>query len=441
MGIMRSRAPFICAFALAFAWLGSAVRSEGSTVRVERTADGFRLLRDGQPYFIHGAGGVDSEFLMDQLVAAGGNSIRTWNAKPELKAQLDMAQARGLTLTPTLWMGRDNNTAAGKGPDYSNPASVQAVIDRARESVLAFKDHPALLVWGVGNEMESHGADHPDLWKAIDRVAAMVHETDPGHPTMTVIADLGKGGEKVKSIQQYCPHIDILGVNSYGGAMTLAKRLAETGWDRPYIVTEFGDNYLGLKKTPWGAKLEPTTTQRAAKLAAIYKASIAPGHPSCLGSYVFVWKIPSQPGGFHNCFTAEGGRLGHVDAMTTAWTGKAPKNRCPEIEPLVSEAKGSEIAPGAQVEAATSATDPDGDPLKAKWEVWAEDTAADKKERFSGQPLGSGEAPIADGSVQVAFQAPEKPGAYRLFVTVTGGAGNAAAANMPFRVRGENDRS
>ena len=432
-GIRTNRV--VSAIAIACA-LGIARATGGTVVRVERAGKGFQLTRDGKPYFIKGAGGCDSEFLMNELAAAGGNSIRIWSAREESKGQFDMAHAHGLTVCPTLWMGRDNNTPDNKGGDYGDEKRVLGLIEKARSSVLFFKDHPALLAWGVGNEMESPGSGSPELWKTVDGIAAMIHEVDPNHPTLTVIADLGKGGEKVKRIMQFCPHLDILGVNSYGGAVTLAERLEATGWGKPYIVTEFGANYLNLKKTAWGAKIEPTTTQRAAKLPRIYDASIAPGHSHCLGSYVFVWKQPSAFPGFHDCFMPSGERLGHVDAMTLAWTGKARKNRCPEMEPIVCDASGKDVAPGSPLTARVSAKDPDGDRLKTHWEVRAETTSAKKNKPSFENLASSGSAVESGGVFAIAFKAPLQPGAYRLFVTIADGAGNAACANVPFHVGG-----
>lgn len=46
-------------------------------VELRQTSQGWQLLRGGEPYFIRGAGGNSS---FQQLVEAGGNSIRTWGA-------------------------------------------------------------------------------------------------------------------------------------------------------------------------------------------------------------------------------------------------------------------------------------------------------------------------------------------------------------------------
>ena len=48
--------------------------AQAAEVKLEKVDGGARLLRDGQPYFIKGAGGKQR---LAELAACGGNSIRT----------------------------------------------------------------------------------------------------------------------------------------------------------------------------------------------------------------------------------------------------------------------------------------------------------------------------------------------------------------------------
>src|SRR5262245_33756897 len=69
-------------------------------VRIVQGADGaYRMTRDGQPYYVRGAGSASGD--LEQLAARGGNSFRTWSTGTdvaEVRAMLDRAQRNGLTV-------------------------------------------------------------------------------------------------------------------------------------------------------------------------------------------------------------------------------------------------------------------------------------------------------------------------------------------------------
>ena len=56
-------------------------------------------------------------------------------------------------------------------------------------------------------------------------------------------------------IKNYCPSIDILGVNTYGGIDNLGKMIRMHGWEKPYIVTEWGHMVIGNHLTLIGMLL------------------------------------------------------------------------------------------------------------------------------------------------------------------------------------------
>ena len=123
-----------------------AVSGLAGTTTLEKTSDGYQILVDGEPYFVKGAGGDASK---EVLVEVGGNTFRTWGIGPETRKQLDEAQRLGLKVSVGIWLGHGRH-----GFDYDNPAEVQAQFDAAEQAVRELKDHPAILLWCVGNEME-----------------------------------------------------------------------------------------------------------------------------------------------------------------------------------------------------------------------------------------------------------------------------------------------
>lgn len=394
-------------------------------VRLEQREGRWQLLRGGQPYRVQGAGGSGS---MARLKAAGGNSVRTWGVE-EVPGLLEEAQRLGMTVSAGIWLGHERH-----GFRYDDPAQVAAQAERVRKAVLAYRNHPALLLWSLGNEMEGDGKN-PRIWKAIDDLAAMVKQLDPNHPTMTVIAEIG--GEKAKNLHRLCPNVDVVGINSYGGAASLSQRYRDAGGSKPYILTEFGPpGPWEVGKTAWGAALESTSTEKAAAYRRAWQQAVA-GQPSSLGGYAFLWgnKQEATPTWF-GMLLPDGSKLAPVDVMTELWSGKPPANRCPVLRSLKPTGP-VQLDPGGTMTASLDVSDPDGDPLQVCW-VLQPEGGAGGNEQAALLEIKDAVTVVDDHTATV--RPPRKPGAYRLFVYVRDGKGGAATANLPLLVRGNSGR-
>jgi hypothetical protein len=397
-------------------------------VELKHTEQGWQLLRDGKPYVIKGAGGKDS---LEQLAAAGANSIRTWGAD-DIDDLLDEAHALGLTVTLGIWLGHERH-----GFDYNDAGQVQEQFEKARQTVLRYKDHPALLVWGLGNEMEGYeSGDDPAIWKAVNDIAVMVKQLDPLHPTMTITAELG--GERLRGVQELCPAIDIHGINSYGGAPSLPKRYREGGGHKPYILTEFGPpGGWESGTTEWGAPFELNSTEKAAFYKRSYQHAIMDNRKFALGSYAFLWghKMEGSPT-WHGMFLADGARLAMVDVMTELWSGSPPADLSPEVQPLVIDGE-PRVEPGDIVSLRAAVRDPEGKPVRAHWELRQESGDYATGGDFRPVPTEFEGAVIEGGTRGARVRMPEYPGAYRVYLYAYDAAGNAATANVPLYVEGE----
>ena len=256
-----------------------------------------------------------------QLAAAGANSIRTWGAD-DIDELLDEAHALGLSVTVGIWLGHERH-----GFDYNDETQVREQLELARQAVLRYKDHPAVLIWGIGNEMEGfESGDNPAIWAAVNDVAEMVKALDPAHPTMTVTAEIGGG--RIANVNELCPAIDIHGINSYGGALSLAERYRKAGPTKPFVLTEFGPpGAWEMPESAWGAPYELTSTEKAAFYRRSYESSVAGVPGLALGSYAFIWGYKMEATGtWFGMFLPDGSRLGAVDVMTELWSGKPPKD-------------------------------------------------------------------------------------------------------------------
>jgi hypothetical protein len=415
---------FLCL--LAATCLRSFAETGPSVVTIVNTPTGFELHRNGQPYFIKGACAPEH---FDELVAAGANSIRTYSEK-EADTALEFAQRHGLTVTLGFWMGHPRH-----GFDYFNPRSVATQMQNLLVFVETHKNHPALLAWAIGNEVETGVPDPTLIWKPIDEAARLVKRLDPNHPVMTVVAEIG--GNKIDQLNGYCPDLDLIGINSYSGLATLPKRLREKGWRRPFIVTEFGTSgQWEVPKTSWNAPIEPTSTQKAEIYLSNYLKSIDANRGWCLGSYVFRWGWKQEATAtWHGMFLQSGERLGAVDSMTYAWSGKWPANRAPQIRSLKFTGNGNQFLPLQEQIVFANVDDTEHDTLKYRWEFLSES----RDRRIGGDqesaPPAHPECITYVNGPNARIRMPLEPGPYRLFVYVYDGKGNSATANLPLWVR------
>ncbi|MCP3867947.1 MAG: hypothetical protein GY703_07610 [Gammaproteobacteria bacterium] len=397
-------------------------------VEVVQDADGnWQLLRDGQPFFIKGAGGNAPK---NALANAGGNSFRTWGVGDETGDLLDLAHSLGLTVVVGHWLGHERH-----GFDYSNQEQVAEQLERVRRDVLAHKDHPALLLWGVGNEMEGFAeGDNPAIWAHVQEIAAMIKELDPHHPTMTITADIG--GQRVPSVHNLCPDIDIMGINSYGGLPSIPQRYPAAGGTKPYVITEFGPpGTWEIGMTSFGAPPELTSTQKASVYRDAYQKGCLQSGGLCMGSFVFTWGFKMEATStWYGLFLPNGDKLGAVDAMTEIWSGQPQADLCPEIRSF--GLRGADVvAPGDTVLVDLDIVDPEGDEVSVKWAFCGE-----AAEYFTGgdsqpTPFELDNIIIESSSRGVKLVMPGG-GVYRLYMTATDGNGSGAAANVPIKVDG-----
>lgn len=381
-----------------------------------------QLTHHGQPYEIKGVGG---DVQWELLAKMGGNSVRTWGHE-KLGEQLDLAQKLGLTITAGIWLGQ-----VRQGSDWSDAASLIKQREIVRAAVLKHKDHPALLMWALGNEMEDAAGKNGAVWSEINNLARMVKQLDPAHPTMTVIAEIG--GDKVRHFHALCPDVDILGINSYAGAASLGDRYVKAGGTKPYVLTEFGPPGIWeIQKEANGAFRELTSTEKVAWYRKAYQHNVIDHAPLCLGSYAFLWGQKQEVTATWFSLLHDGARLGAVDALSELWTGTAPANRCPEIVSLTTSQ--TLVKPGAVIRLALQSRDAENDALKATWELFA-----DEEQYGTGGDAEAGAAQQAKAVLQSSLESaevkvPEDGGLYRVFVTITDGHGGAAVANVPVRV-------
>ena len=403
--------------------------SQVSKVEVSTNTKGnFELLKNGIPYYIKGAGAKDN---FDLLVNSGANSIRIWSTNNS--SLLDSAHQYGLTVTLGLHVRPERS-----GMDYNNEYAVKGQIEKLKNEVLKYKDHPALLVWGIGNEVDLKYSNFK-VWETIEILAKFIKEVDPNHPTMTVIA--GVDPSKAYYIKKYCPSVDILGLNVYGSIENAGANLRKFNWDKPYIVTEWGVNGpFEAKTTSWKAKVEPPNGFKADQRLRRYQELIVEDKERCLGSYCFLWgQKQESTATWHGMFLKNGNPTEAVDVMHYCWKGEWPNSRAPSIRDISLEnigwRKDHIIEPSNQATVKIDYSKYNNNKVYVEYVLYPE--------AFSnkiGGDIQKSPDPIPFEIVRqtenkLIFISPKKKGAYRLFAFVKNDKGQSSVANIPFLIK------
>jgi hypothetical protein len=304
---------------------------------VEKHNGKWTLLVEGKPFDVKGATfGYDKDVMnydkyFQELRFLGVNTIRTWGTSENTPRLLDAAHAHGIKVMLGIWMrhGRPGMEADDSFDYLNDTEGKEEMYKNALEIVRTYKDHPAILTWGVGNEVYLNTPTDEEkiaYSKLLERICFQIKEIDINHPITSVEAWVFG----VDWWLTYVPSIDIYGINTYGmGANVLPEELAKKGADKPYVITEFGvRGEWEIEEDKNGVKPEPTDKEKYEVIVKGYNEWIKP-KPNCLGVYVFHYAD-------ENSFVAPW-LLTHFNGMTRpqywaireAYTGEKPANYVP----------------------------------------------------------------------------------------------------------------
>jgi hypothetical protein len=398
-----------------------------SEVKIKFKGKGWNLYVNNTPYYIKGITGWS---YFERAKQAGANAVRI----SADRKMADSASHYGFMALVNLPVYGERD-----GMDWNNDSLIGVQTENVLRKVKELKNHPAVLFWALGNELDwiPPGKPYnPRMWSVLDSMAMKIHELDPGHPVLTVIGD-SDFEKKIQEISEKCPRLDLIGLNGYGSLgrmMFFCKRFLE----KPVIVTEWGvTGYWERPHTAWGAAVEESSKQKTDMYFDRYQFIIRSDTSRCLGSFVFLWgKKQEITHTWFGLFDEQGNAAAGVDVMEYFWKGKWPANRAPFVDsvriasPMIKG--GQKFAPGTELEAWLVVTDFDKDSLRFTWEI--------KPEVKPGIYAGSGEIPakaiaglIEDNTLsRIRFRTPSDTGAYRLFVYVYDNHRHFSSDNIPF---------
>lgn len=402
-------------------------------VELKKEQGKFQLYVNNAPFYIKGAG---LEFGQISTVAKhNGNSFRTWrteNGQQSGLEVLDEAQKNGLMVTMGIEVARERH-----GFDYNDESAVKEQFERIKKEVLALKDHPALLIWAIGNELNLR-SKNPKVWDAVNDISKMIHEVDSNHLTTTTLAGISQ--QEIDFIKERCSDLDLLSVQLYGKINELPQQIKDFGWTGPYMVTEWGaTGHWEVPKTEWGAPIEENSTLKAANYLKRFKVAIEADTLQCVGSYVFLWgQKQERTPTWYGVFLEDGSETESVDVMHYVWNGVWPENRTPQVQSFTINNKTAYqnvvLEANSSCSAILSINDLENDKLNYDWEILQESTDLQDGGDFENRPDAVEFTIISINEGELKFKVPEDKGAYRLFGYVNDGQHHAAAANIPFKV-------
>jgi hypothetical protein len=421
---MKFKILFIFLFISSFCFAQQVINQKTEIIK---TTNGFQLLRNGMPYYVKGAGGTE---YLDVLKSIGGNSIRTWSTDGAKKV-LDDAYANGISVCLGFWVGHERH-----GFNYNDEYAITAQLKAFEQDILKYKDHPALLMWAIGNEVDLFYKNF-GVWNAIEDIAKMIKKLDPNHPTMTVTAGIDPA--EVFMIKKYCPSIDILGINTYGGIKNLSNQVRMYGWEKAYMVTEWGPyGHWESPMTSWGVAIEATSKEKANFRDLAYKY-IAEDKELCLGSYAFLWGYKQeQTPTWYGLFTKQKNATQSIDVLNAYWQGES-RNTAPVLHSFLlnnlDKKESVKLKKGKNCTFSYNVTDAENDSLTYEFELLPE--SRDKKAGgdFEKTPEPISFTVVENLNDRLVIKAPLKSGPYRFFIYVRDSNKNVATANFPFYVK------
>lgn len=404
--------------------------------KVELKKDGnkYQLYVNSAPFYIRGAGLEGGD--IEKLARYGGNAMRTWRTDNRFRTGqeiLDEAYQNGIMVCMGLEIARERH-----GFDYNDTVAVREQFEYARGEVLKYKDHPALLAWGIGNELNLRHKN-PKVWDAVNEISEMIHQLDPNHPTTTMLAGAHK--EVVEVVMERCPSLDFLSFQLYGDIVVLPEYLKENGYKGAFVVSEWGaTGHWEVAKTSWGRPIEQNSHEKAMAYKHRYEEVIATFENQCIGSFVFLWgQKQERTPTWYGMFFESGESSESTDVMQYVWTGEWPENRSPELKKFSLDGKSAydnvTLIPGKKYEAIVDVIDHENDNLKYCWEILPEvpeNMQSDGGDFEQRQPTIM---KIDSDNPVLSFNAPDSPGEYRLFVYAFDGNNNGATANIPFIIQ------
>lgn len=427
---------------------------ENRTVWIKKTKNGYQLLRNGEPFFIQGAGG---DYYYKELAEIGGNTIRLYDTL-NLQNKLDEALKYNLAVIVDLPLYRFETSYN----QYLIEDDVLLLKKNIKNIVNKYKNHPALLMWNLGNEIQypvviqkkriaTNMNDVVEIFKVLfqrkkfirtfNEFIEFIHTEDPNHPVTTSVST-NNFWKKLLNIHIYSPEIDLIGYNIFAPPkkfklqLNILSKLINM---KPFYISEWGmEGPWAQEVTTWGAPIETTSTNKGEQYKENYL--IFKNHYSeSLGSAVFYWgQKQERTHTWFNIFDEQGRKSQVYYELQKFWKNDSTEKAPSQLKYMLVDEKGAKdnlvYAPNELGKAQIFFNGEADSTFQINWEIhnegWNYKGGGAKHKPTEKIP---GCIENIKGNV-VHFRAPSVEGPYRIFAFIYDTHGNFATTNTPFYV-------
>ncbi len=403
-------------------------------VEIKKEDGGYKMYKDGKPFFIKGA--VGHTHISD-LAASGGNTMLIWDTSL-IEKTLQEAAANNVSVIVGL------DVPSGELTNwYTDEVKVNKMFTAYENIVNRYKAHPALLAWGLGNELImpiSSNSSH--FYKTYNRFLNMIHEQDPDHPVTTTIINYQK--QSILNIRWKIRGLDFISINTYAKIKEIRWKLKQLKliWNGPFMLSEWNPNGgWEAETTVWGAPLENTSTKKAEQYYDYYKIYMPHENPRFLGSLAFYWGSRQEyTHTWYSVYGEDGVPTEVKEGLSDCWNGKQTTHKSVKLQYMLIDSMGAKeniiLSPGSTHTARLLLADGHaGDSLRYSWEIIKEDWFNWGRTWHYFKRPAALQGLVADSTLQnTTFICPKKEGPYRIFINVYDKNGYCATANTPFYV-------
>lgn len=420
------------------------ITNETSSVYLKRNEKEYILVRNGKPFYIKGSAGND---FFNELRETGGNTVRLYDTI-DLRNKLDEAFKNNLSVIV------DIPIPAYSIYNYSNDEENRNLKQKVKNLVQKNKNHPALLIWNLGNEINYPDFSWKDIIKGNDskkrfiqnynELINIVKNEDINHPVSTSKWNINLSN--YLSFKLFSPGIDLVSYNIFGDTKNISKNLKKYDFyfgTSPFYISEISSDgwWTGESRfTSWWSPIEQSSSKKAEQLFTRYNYIL--NNTNCLGSCIFYWGNKYECTHTWYSLFNENCKSEVILEIESLWKKANTRPELLGLDYMLIEGLGAYdnliFEPGVIKNTELVYRIKDTVSIRVKWEVYPDEWFQGWNEEKYNKKLLNPPSPInciiSTKNNTAAFITPDREGPYRIFAYIYNNKGYFATVNTPFYV-------